>query len=94
MIGADKNLIGGMRMTEQIKNGYIDINIEDNPKEFETIIKAINSLKAWEEVIEELENATVKDIDSNFADAYGIGKGIQYAIEIINQHLAEIEEVR
>lgn len=51
---------------------------------------AIRSLQAWEEVLEKLETEKIKSYDT-LGFYYN---GLQRAINIINQKLAEIEEVR
>lgn len=49
---------------------------------------AIRSLQAWEEVLKELEAEKNKSYES-----WGVNYlGLKRAINIINQHLAEIEE--
>lgn len=54
---------------------------------------AIRSLQAWDEVLNELKSAKVNNIPCDSAEeAIGIGKGLTYAIDIINQKLAEIEK--
>ena len=53
--------------------------------------KAIRSLQAWEEVLQELED------ERAFEDSLGNDEArveLDMCIRIINQHLAEIEEVR
>lgn len=57
---------------------------------------AIRSLQAWEEVLAELEvkQKSTHDYALDVEDDLCLGKarGFARAIEIINQHLAEIEE--
>lgn len=85
-------------MTEQIKSAIEELELTSNffPNDW-TIALAIRSLHAWEEVIEELEK--LKSIsngmlDFDGEDMYFVGKKQAYkdAIEIINQHLSEIEK--
>ena len=89
-------------MTEQIKNAiqygddyYKDLisaccDISDRHKDY--IKMANNSLKAWEEVIKELENFNENEYLKDEGHRFGCNEGICYAMELINQHLAEIEE--
>ena len=81
-------------MTEQIKraietfedykeNGY-DLRASNG----ELFDIAIRSLQAWEEVLNELKNIYSDESENQY------GNGIHKAIDIINQKLAEIEEVR
>ena len=92
-------------MTEQIKSalevlGTYDMSEDNDDTEFkDSIALAIRSLKAWEEVIEELKNMREiiwqdTDNDSRIvrANAWDKIETLNKAIEIINQKLAEIEE--
>lgn len=85
-------------MTEQIKSAikygtdyYKDLigaccDVSDKHKEYIRISN--NSLKAWEEVLKELETEKNKSYES-----WGVNYlGLKRAIDIINQHLSEIEE--
>lgn len=83
-------------MTEKIKNsidwfenfvGFYSLS-EDEKKMF---CFAIRSLKAWEEVLNELEKE--KDFFISISGEYAKGRvfATSEAINIINQHLAEIE---
>lgn len=51
---------------------------------------AIRSIQAWEEVLQELETEKNKSYENGGFNY----SGLQRAINIINQKLAEIEEVR
>ena len=80
-------------MTEQIKSvienltSYVDYGSYNEEKIDDDIRVAIRSLKAWEEVIKELEEQLhASEDDSNWKNA------TINAICIINQKLAEIEE--
>lgn len=90
-------------MTEQIKSAiyclkhpalqelcekcthYDDCDGDNYVKEY--IDLSIRSLQAWSEVLQELEEET-EDLNLHYV------MGIEKAIDIINRHLAEIEEVR
>lgn len=81
-------------MTEKISNAIITFNqllflgrVSMAKEEIESNIKtAISSLNAWSEVLEELEEEKLYPHCDYFKD------GIDYAIDIINYHLAEIKE--
>lgn len=60
-----------------------------NPSMADSVKLAIRSLKAWEEVLNELEN--IRNHPRANLNQYFID-GINVATEIINQKLAEIEE--
>ena len=83
-------------MTEQIENTIKTFNQllflgrVDLPKEeIENNIKtAIRSLQAWEEVLQELEYRKDRTASPTMLLAYS------EVIDIINQHLADIKEVR
>ena len=93
-------------MTEQIKCAIEglkflcecgEIGLTDEEKQ--PIQLSIRSLKAWEEVLNELEkkNALYMSYLSNKENPYDselFGKhiAVENCIDIINQHLAEIEE--
>lgn len=79
-------------MTEQIKSAVKElkeiphhIGEDCDGYELRALHLAINSLRAWEEVIEELEEET-EDLNFNYV------MGIEKAIDIINQKLSEVEE--
>ena len=87
-------------MTEQIKSAIADFQEWiDRAKEFNPDIESdhvkamkvsIRSLQAWEEVLQELEENRKGLVNTEYD--LGVRKGIGFAINIINQHLAEIEE--
>lgn len=87
-------------MTEQIENAIKTFNQllffgkVDLPKEeIENNIKtAIRSLNAWKEVLTELENFDVNEYLKDEGHRFGCNEGICYAMELIMQKLAEIEE--
>ena len=66
----------------RLTGGYDDYESEKG----QAITSAIRSLQAWEEVLQELENIFSDEHENQY------GNGINKAIDIINQHLAEIEE--
>lgn len=53
---------------------------------------SIKSLKAWDEVINELVNAQIPVVGFDFEKAYEYGKGMQYALDVIERRLGEIEK--
>lgn len=67
-----------------------EIGLTDEEKQ--PVQLAIRSLNAWGEVLQELEE--VKEYVRGLNTRYYIGKriGLEEAIDIINQHLVEIEE--
>ena len=78
-------------MTEQIKSAieFLQKRMYSTSKEYKM---AIRSLKAWEEVLNELENFNENEYLKDEGHRFGCNEGICYAMELINQHLAEIEE--
>ena len=55
---------------------------------------AIRSLQAWEEVLQKLEYFDVNEYLKDEGHRFGFNEGICYVMELINQKLSEIEEVR
>ena len=91
---AVSTLIGGMKMTE-IKSAIEHLDsllgmIEDNQNtDYDSDFKlAIRSLQAWGEVLQELKTEKNKSYENGGFNYLGL----QRAINVINQHLAEIEE--
>ena len=83
-------------MTEQIKRAIEELEFDMecgefyNPSMADSVRFAIRSLNAWSEVLNELEKEKEKEIKWGMdaqAPFY-----FQRIIDIINQHLAEIEE--
>lgn len=81
-------------MNEKIKSAietfkdYKENGYDLRPSNSELFDFAIRSLQAWEEVLKELEAEKNKSYES-----WGVNYlGLKRAINIINQHLAEIEE--
>lgn len=78
---------------KQIKQNHIDLNYRFRHLYDNYIIavdKAIVSLEAWDEVIEEIEQE-FKEYDNVLTDLdYSTGLG--YALAVIYKHLKEIEE--
>lgn len=66
----------------RLTGGYDDYESEKG----QAITSAIRSLQAWEEVLQELEYLKDRTTSPTMLLAYS------EAIDIINQHLAEIEE--
>lgn len=78
-------------MTEKIEILELFKETFSGTDNINTINTAIRSLKAWEEVLNELEEK--RKYEDSLGDL-GYALGISKAIHIINQHLAEIEEAR
>lgn len=78
---------------KQIKQNHIELNYRFRHLYDDYIIavdKAIASLEAWDEVIEEIEQE-FKEYDNVLTDLdYSTGLG--YALAVIEEHLKEIEE--
>lgn len=85
-------------MTEQIKNAidhYRDVCVQmgqyPESDTYRYAELAIRSLKAWEEVLNELEEFDENEYLKDEGHRFGCNEGICYALELINQKLAEIE---
>lgn len=81
-------------MTEKIKSAIGALKLTRDTKFFipknEVLELSIRSLNAWSEVLNELEEK--KEYENSLGDL-GFALGISKAINIINQHLADIEIV-
>lgn len=83
-----------MTRAEAIEEMEYNLSIGEyyNPEMSESARLSIKSLKAWDEVINELINVQIPVVGFDFEKAYEYGKGIQYALDVIEHRLGEIEK--
>lgn len=82
-----------MTRAEVIEEMEYNLHIGEyyNPEMAESARLSIKSLKAWDEVINELINVQIPVVGFDFEKAYEYGKGVQYALDVIERKLGELE---